>query len=197
MSKQKIKGATASKMEVVLGALATLMALSYFSAAPSFIPERKWFAAGLIFLALSVVVRGLEWGQLVKRYRTYEALLAHDPTGSINALASATKSTASEVRQALKMMIERGMTGAMTINEGAECVVGSFSPSVTISPTSSSSGTSTSEQGSADSPQQPDTQPKASNGNTLVECPSCGAKNNLPHNTTALCGHCGAKIESH
>ena len=92
----------------------------FFTGCPNeFLMDKvRWMAASFVFLGAYFIARGLEWGQLVKKYRTYEALLANDPSGSLSALASATKTSIKEVKQTLNLMIKRGMTGSLTIDEG-------------------------------------------------------------------------------
>lgn len=194
MAKTKVKGSTASKTEVVLGAI--LMVLFFTGCSNEFLMDKvRWMATAFVFLGAYFIARGLEWGQLVKRYRAYEALLANDPSGSLSTLASATNTSVKDVKQALNLMIKRGMTGSLTIDEGAERVIGSFSPTVNLSGTGATSE-STPQPVGAPAPGNSPAASAASPSEVVVSCPNCGAKNSLPHNTAALCGHCGARIEA-
>lgn len=194
MAKTKVKGSTASKTEVVLGAI--LMVLFFTGCSNEFLMDKvRWMAAAFVFLGAYLIVRGFEWGQLVKRYRAYEALLANDPSGSLSTLASATNTSVKDVKQALNLMIKRGMTGSLTIDEGAERVIGSFSPTVNLS----GAGTapqSIPQQAGVLAPDSGPTPSETSPNEMVISCPNCGAKNSLPRNTAALCGHCGAKIKA-
>lgn len=194
MAKTKVKGSAASKTEVVLGAI--LMVLFFTGCSNEFLMDKvRWMAASFMFLGAYFIARGLEWGQLVKKYRTYEALLANDPSGSLSALASATKTSIKEVKQTLNLMIKRGMTGSLTIDEGAERVIGTFSPNVVLTP-AGMAPKSAPQQTGASAPSGEAAITEASSDAVVVSCPSCGAKNTMPRDTIAHCGHCGAKIQA-
>ena len=196
MAKTKVKGTTASKTEVIFGAI--LMILFFTGCSNEFLMDKvRWMAASFVFLGAYFIVRGLEWGQLVKKYRAYEALLANDPSGSLATLASATNTSVKDVKQALGLMIKRGMTGSLTIDEGTERIIGAFSPAVNISGTAATPESTHQQPGTSASGNVSPAVSGTSSNEVVVSCPNCGAKNTLPRNTAALCGHCGAKIEAH
>lgn len=194
MSKPKIKGSKASKIEVILGAI--LIVIFFSGCSNEFLMDKiRLMAASFVFLGAYFIARGLEWGQLIKQYRAYEALLANDPSGSLSTLASATKSSVKDVKRTLRLMIKRGMTGPMTIDEGADRAVGVFSPTVAISPKGAALEKEAQQPGATTSNSQPNSA-GAPSCEMVVSCPSCGARNSMPLNAVALCGHCGAKIKS-
>lgn len=194
MESRVLKGVIASKMEVIVGTIIALLFLA-FAISFKYAEGPRWVCISFVLLGAFYIVRGLEWGKLVSLYRTYEVMLSNSPSGSIDALASATKKPVSDVKKSLKMMIKRGMAGSMVIDEGTNCIVGSFSPKLNFSADSSALETASTDP--ADStPAVPHPSQETKDNSVVVVCPSCGAKNSMARNAAALCGHCGAKIAS-
>ena len=89
MGQERVKGETATKVEIVLGVLFVLGALSSLGQGHLYSSQAVFNTVGMLFLGAYLLVRGLEWGQLVKAYRSYSTLLTHRPYGSISEIASA------------------------------------------------------------------------------------------------------------
>ena len=93
MGREKVKGETATKVEIVFGALIALGAISSLIQGRVYDSQDVWCTLGTLFLGAYLLVRGIEWGQLVKTYRRYSTLLAHNASGSIVEIASAEGTT--------------------------------------------------------------------------------------------------------
>lgn len=193
MEDRVLRGVIASKMEVIIGAIIMLLFLAL--ALTTRVEGPRWVCMGFMFLGASFVARGLEWSKLVNLYRTYEVILSNNPSGSLNALASATKMPLRNVKKALQTMIKRRMTGSMIIDEETNCIVGSFSPKMKFSADIAASKEA-SVNSTATSPTALPISQETSGNEAIVVCPNCGEKNSMTRNATALCGHCGTKIVS-
>lgn len=77
MGQERVKGETATKVEIVLGVLFVLGALSSLGQGHLYSSQAVFSTVGMLFLGAYLLVRGIEWGQLVKAYRNYSTLLAH------------------------------------------------------------------------------------------------------------------------
>lgn len=117
MGQERVKGETATKVEIVLGVLFVLGALSSLGQGHLYSSQAVFSTVGMLFLGAYLLVRGIEWGQLVKAYRSYSTLLAHSPSGSISEIASAEGTTTEVVKRNLKLMIKRGMATNTAIDE--------------------------------------------------------------------------------
>jgi hypothetical protein len=123
MGQERVKGETATKVEIVLGVLFVLGALSSLGQGHLYSSQAVFSTVGMLFLGAYLLVRGIEWGQLVKAYRSYSTLLAHSPSGSISEIASAEGTTTEVVKRNLKLMIKRGMATNTAIDEQNNRVV--------------------------------------------------------------------------
>lgn len=184
MGKEKVKGMTAKNVEIVLGVLFLLGAVGSFGQGRLYSSEAVWNNLGALFLGAYLLVRGLEWGQLVKLYKSYSTLLAHDPSGSIANIASSTGSTVEAVKRNLRLMIKRGMTDGIVVDEQGNRVVSSLS-----SP--KAGGRQTPDGCVEDVSQVP-----PSVEMVVTVCAGCGAKNSMPKGANAQCSHCGSQISS-
>lgn len=185
MGQKKVKGETATKVEIVLGALIVLGAFSSLGQGHLYGSQAVLNTLGMLFLGAYLLVRGIEWGQLVKVYRSYSTLLAHSPSGSIAEIACAEGTTVETVKKNLRLMIRRGMTTNITIDEQNNRVI-----SAVRGPATASIGNR----------QVPESQAPASQCASpemvVVECAGCGAKNSIPRGIVTQCGHCGAQIDA-
>ena len=130
MGQERVKGETATKVEIVLGVLFVLGALSSLGQGHLYSSQAVFSTVGMLFLGAYLLVRGIEWGQLVKAYRSYSTLLAHSPSGSISEIASAEGTTTEVVKRNLKLMIKRGMATNTAIDEQNNRVVSAMAGSV-------------------------------------------------------------------
>lgn len=185
MSQEKVKGSTASNVELVFGILFALGGLGSLSQGFYWSSGRIWAVLGTLFLGVFLILKAIEWKQLIKLYRTYSTLLANDPSGSIANLASSTSTTVEKVRNNLRLMIKRGLAANLVIDEAADRVL--ISSGVRNTPQSQTQ--------SSPAATQQATHASAA-GNVVVQCPHCGASNSLPPHSTAKCGHCGGDIAS-
>lgn len=186
MGQERVKGEAATKVEIVLGVLFVLGALSSLGQGHLYSSQAVFSTVGMLFLGAYLLVRGIEWGQLVKAYRSYSTLLAHSPSGSISEIASAEGTTTEVVKRNLKLMIKRGMATNTAIDEQNNRVVSAMAGSV-AAPAGNRQ---------VPGPQAVAYQQHATPEMVVVECPSCGAKNSIPRGAIAQCGHCGAQIDA-
>ena len=185
MGREKVKGETATKVEIVFGALIALGAISSLIQGRVYDSQDVWCTLGTLFLGAYLLVRGIEWGQLVKTYRRYSPLLAHNASGSIVEIASAEGTTVEAVKKNLRLMIKRGMATNTAVDEQSNRVVTTLGGSAAPSPGAPQ----------APGPQMPGSQ-HGSSGMVVVECAGCGAKNSVSRGAVAQCGHCGAQIDA-
>lgn len=166
---KKMKGQTASIVELVLGALLVLSGLSQLGAWNANI----FMCFGWAFVGLFLIAQGIQWRLLIKDYKTYVALLSNDSSGSISNLAAATSSTAKNVKENLQMMIKKGLLKNAAINEQeGSLVLGAPTGEPLIA--------------ASVSPEKTEV--------VAVECKGCGASNEIVKGRAAKCEHCGAPI---
>lgn len=183
MGQEKVKGETATKVEIVFGVLIVLGAISTLIQGRAYGSQDVWCTLGMLFLGAYLLVRGIEWGQLVKMYRCYSTLLAHSSSGSIAEIASAEGATAESVKRNIRLMIKRGMAPNTAIDEQNNRVVTALKGSTPPHGPQN--------HGFSVAAGQPDPLEVA-----VVECAGCGAKNSVPRGAVAQCGHCGAQISA-
>lgn len=171
MDKKKLKGQTASIVEIVLGALLVLSGLSQLGAWHANI----FMGLGWAFVGMFLIAQGVQWRILLKDYRSYMTLLSNDSSGSIANLASATNSSSKSVKENLEMMIKKGLLENAAINEQAGCIV-------LAAPTGN--------------PVIKGASPAETRETVTVECQGCGASNEVVKGAGAQCEHCGAPLNA-
>ena len=167
-ARDKVKGKTRSVWEIVVGVLLVLGGIGGIGSQP---------LTGLasLFLGAFLIASGIEWKLLARCLRAYSVILSNDPSGSIAAIASATKTPERVVVKNLKLLVKKGLIPDAVVDEQAGRVI---------------------VRRASAQPQTVPAQAPAAPPMVVVHCSACGADNDVPKGSAAPCEQCGTKLSA-
>lgn len=133
-------------------------------------------AVPLAALGVFLILKGRKTKKLVKTFKQYVSILAGDPENSLNTLAQSTNTSLDEVKKNLRMMIEKKFFANAVIDEKNQRLI--------------LRGTTDMQQIYQNSASVTQVVQKVA-----VNCPGCGAVNEVPKGSTGKCEYCGCTLQ--